>query len=280
MQSFSERKGLSPPRQTVQTDGMTDELRNSLWNALHLAVWESDGFMHDRHGRLPKIDDFSAHLWFRLFKKPIDERPTYVYNNRSERILKIIRDYFFGAQWHEVYDFIEFVVVTFKKDISRLAEFLNRVLTTEMSAFRFVEGTLIDITNEQEREMLEEALADTRFSSVAAHLDRALALLADRKQPDYRNSIKESISAVEAMARLVSGNDKATLGEALKVIEKNGKLHAALKDGFSKLYGYTNDGDGIRHAMLDEPDLVQADAKYFLLSCTSFVNYLKSALAP
>ena len=161
----------------------------------------------------------------------------------------------------------------------RLAEFINRVLTTEMSAFRFVDGKLTDITNEQERAMLEEALTDTRFAAVAAHLDRSLALLADRKQPDYRNSIKESISAVEAMARLVSGNDKATLGEALKVLEKNGKLHTALKEGFSKLYGYTNDDHGIRHAMLDEPSLTQADAKYFLLSCTSFINYLKSALA-
>jgi DNA-binding transcriptional ArsR family regulator len=278
MKSFSERKGLKPPRQTVQTDGMTDELRNSLWNALHMMVWESDDFMHSRMS-LPKIDDFSAHLWFRYFKKPIDERPTYAYNNRSEQILKIIRDYFFAAEWHEVYDFLEFVADAFKREKPRLAEFFNRVLTSEMSAYRFIDGKLVDITNEQEREMLEEALADTRFAGVTAHLERALALLADRKQPDYRNSIKESVSAVEAMARVVSGHEKATLGEALKVLEKGGKLHAALKDGFSKIYGYTNDEHGIRHAMLDVPDLTQDDAKYFLLSCTSFVNYLKSALA-
>jgi DNA-binding transcriptional ArsR family regulator len=278
MKSFSERKGITPPRQTVQTDGMTDELRNSLWNALHLMVWESADFMHGRHD-LPKIDDFSAHLWFRYFKKPIDERPTFAYSDRSERILRIIREYFFNANWNEVYDFLEFVVEAFKREKPRLAEFINRVLANEMSAYRFVDGKLVDITNEQERAMLEEALADTRFAAVAAHLERGLALLADRKQPDYRNSIKESISAVEAMARLVSGSEKATLGEALKVLEKSGKLHAALKEGFSKLYGYTNDEHGIRHAMLDEPDLTQDDAKYFLLSCTSFVNYLKSALA-
>lgn len=279
MQSFSERKGIVPQRQTIQTDGMTEELRNSLWNALHLAVWESDGFMHDRYGELPKIDDFSAQLWFKFFKKPIDERPSYAYRNRSEQILKIIRDYYFAAKWHEVYDFIEFVVTAFTKSKPRLAEFLNTVLAVEMAAYRFIDGKLVDITNEQEKAMLEEALADTRFAGVAAHLERALALLADRKQPDYRNSIKESISGVEAMARLVSGNDKATLGEALKLLEKGGKLHVALKDGFSKLYGYTNDEHGIRHAMLNEPNLTQADAKYFLLSCTSFINYLKSALA-
>ena len=80
------------------------------------------------------------------------------------------------------------------------------------------------------------------------------------------------------MARVLSGSPKATLGEALKVLERKRQLHPALKDGFSKLYGYTSDEDGIRHAMLDEPNITQADAKYFLLSCTSFINYLKANL--
>jgi DNA-binding transcriptional ArsR family regulator len=278
MKSFSERKGLKPVRELIQTDSLTEDLRNSLWNGLHVAIWNTEGFLYSQYGSMPKIDSFSEHLWFRYFKKPIDERPGFYYHDRSVRILKIIRDYFFGAKWNEVYDFLEFVVDAFQESEPGLSEFLNRILASEMAAYRFIDGKIIDITGEQEREMLEEALADTRFAGVSNHLERALALLSDRKQPDYRNSIKESISAVEAMARVVSGNDKATLGEALKVLEKSGKLHAALKDAFSKLYGYTNDDHGIRHAMLDVPDLSQADAKYFLLSCTSFVNYLKSGL--
>jgi hypothetical protein len=80
------------------------------------------------------------------------------------------------------------------------------------------------------------------------------------------------------MARIVSGSDKATLGDALKIIEKGGKLRPALKEAFLKLYGYTSDADGIRHAMLEEPDLAASDARYFLVSCSSFVNYLKSQL--
>ena len=112
-----------------------------------------------------------------------------------------------------------------------------------------------------------------------AHIQQALDLYAKRENPDYRNSIKESILAVESMARIVSKKPKATLSDALKAIEKNGLLHEALKDGFIKLYGYTSDADGIRHAMLDEPTLTAADARYFLLSCTSFVNYLKAQIA-
>ena len=77
---------------------------------------------------------------------------------------------------------------------------------------------------------------------------------------------------------MISKSDKATLGDALRAIEKSGQLHKALKEGFLKLYGYTSDEQGIRHAMLDEPNLTAGDARYFLVSCSSFVNYLKSQL--
>jgi hypothetical protein len=111
---------------------------------------------------------------------------------------------------------------------------------------------------------------------VRTHLTRALKLLSDRKAPDYRNSIKESISAVESIARDLTGMPKATLADALKVLERDNRLHPALKEGFLRLYGYTSDEGGIRHAMLEEPNLGAADAKYWLMSCTSFINYLKA----
>ena len=278
MKSFSERKGLKSISETVQANSMTTELRNSLWNALHVAIWHEDGFLYGRQGGTGDIDAFSEILWFRYFKKPIDERPGYDYTDRAGQILKIIRDEFFSCPWNEVYDFLEFVVGAFTRSKPRLPDFLNKVLEREMAGYRFIDGHAVDIVGEQEREMLEQALADSKFSGVSTHLGRALELLADRTNPDYRNSIKESISAVEAMARIVAASPKATLGDALKALEKTGKLHPALKDGFSSLYGYTSDEQGVRHAMLTEPNLSQADAKYFLLSCTSFVNYLKSNL--
>ena len=78
MKSFSERKGLRPVSETVQTNSMTAELRNSLWNAVHIAIWSEDGFLYGRQGGLGDIAAFSELLWFRYFKKPIDERPGYV----------------------------------------------------------------------------------------------------------------------------------------------------------------------------------------------------------
>ena len=104
----------------------------------------------------------------------------------------------------------------------------------------------------------------------------ALEHLSRRGNPDYRNSIKESISAVESIAKEITDNPKATLGAALSKLERDQKLHPALKQGFSNIYGYTNDEGGIRHAMLEEPNLTASDAKFFLVSCASFINYLKS----
>jgi len=271
MKWFSQRKRLKKVSDVIQIESMSEDLRNSLWNALDVTLWSKEGYVYRQYGE-PDIERFSRALWFIFFKKPIDERP-----ERNHRVLDEIRDYFFGCKWFEVYDFLEFVV-QFHNKTKGLTDLLNAILERELSGYRLVDGIVVDIIDKQEVEMLESALKDTQYEGVNAHLKRALALLSDRKNPDYRNSIKESISAVESIAKVIAGKSSATLGQALKIMETKKKIHPALKSGFSSLYGYTSDEEGIRHAMLDEPNITAADAKYFLLSCTSFVNYLKAQI--
>ena len=246
-------------------------LRSSLWNALDLLVWSRGNFLGDITFDTPGIEPFSRSLWMNYFKKPMDSRPEY-----SSGIYDEIRTHFFKCQWYEVYDFLEFVLEQFSN--RELNDLINAVLDEELSAYRYVNGVITEITDAQEIEMLEEALADSDFPGVSNHLQRALELMSDRKNPDYRNSIKESISAVESLCQAITGNPKATLGDALKVIERAGKLHPALKGAFSQLYGFTSDEGGIRHAMLEEPKLSSADARFFLMACTAFANYLKASL--
>lgn len=271
MKTFSERKGLKPVSEVIQIDSMNETLRNSLWNALDAALWSTEDFIYSHYE--PHIKPLSKAIWFHYFKKPVDMRP-----DRGDKILAAIRTYFFESPWNEVYDFLEFIVFHYERSKPQLPEVLNKFLDRELSGYRFVGGHLADVTNSQEIAMIEEAARDTRFAGVSAHMQRALELYADRENPDYRNSIKESISGVESIARVVAGIQKATLGDALKTIEKNHQLHPALKEGFLKLYGYTSDEQGIRHAMLDEPNLTASDARYFLVSCSAFVNYLKAQL--
>ena len=62
--------------------------------------------------------------------------------------------------------------------------------------------------------------------------------------------------------------------DALKKLDDSLNIHSALKSAYSKLYGYTSDKDGIRHSILEEPNLSFSDAKYMLVSCSAFINYL------
>ena len=102
--------------------------------------------------------------------------------------------------------------------------------------------------------------------------------MSNRTSPDYRNSIKESVSAVESICRIVLEDQNITLGKALDRIEKKGnvKIQRALRDAFDHLYGFTSGSEGIRHAMglLEDPNLNLEEAQFMLVSCSAFVNYL------
>ena len=102
-------------------------------------------------------------------------------------------------------------------------------------------------------------------------------MYAKRPIPDYENSIKESISAVEAMCCIITGmtGKQATLGNAIKKLKDCGvHIHSAMESAFSSLYGYTSDENGIRHGGIDFANTPAEDAKYMLISCSAFVNYL------
>lgn len=271
---FSQRSGFKPISKVIQTESMDQELRNSLWNVLSanfLRKYSDGPFLGINYYCGKNIDEFITYLWTSYFKYPLDHLP-----DTNSGAVKKIFDYFHACEWFEAYDFLEITINYFGALI--LVKEMNDILTRELSGYRFVGGVFTSITSELEIEMLEDVIADSIFPGVSGHLRRALSLMSDKGNPDYRNSIKESISAVESVARAITGKPKSSLGDALKALEAQRKLHPALKNSFLSLYGYTSDEGGIRHAMLDEPDLNASDAKFFLLSCTSFINYLKSQI--
>ena len=108
-----------------------------------------------------------------------------------------------------------------------------------------------------------------------------MELYARRPVADYRNSIKESISAIEAFCREKTGTN--TLGKALDQLKKNRiTIPGQLKEAFEKLYAYTNQPDtGIRHALMDSDGTFAPGAEealFMLVSCSSFLNYLNSKI--
>lgn len=273
---FSQRTGFVPAVKLAQRESIDDELRASLWSILSLYYWDTyEALESGMYGRSDYVEGSKLHrlvvsLWLHYFKQPTDTIDQYwkeCYNR--------LRRYFFEAKWYEVYDFIEFVAVYGpERQRDEFFKVTNSYLERENSAYRFVDGRITEITSAKEIAEVEDALsAADKYAGIKTHLRSALALMSDRKNPDFRNSIKESISAVESLAKQLSNDQGGTLGAILKELEKTKKLHPALKNAFSSLYGYTNDAEGIRHALLDETNLTKADARFMLICCSAFINY-------
>ncbi|BCA79290.1 hypothetical protein [Desulfuromonas sp. AOP6] len=279
---FSQRQGITPKNKLVQKEAIDDDLRNGLWSLIKIYYWDRyDRDRHSMYGRCDYVDGSNMeHLffsfYFHYFKMPTDTIHKYFYD-----ALDSLRKYYFAAQWYEIFDLIEFIAeYGFEDSKESFQKACNTVLERENSAYRFVNGVITEITSDQEIQAVEEAIDNAKsFKGVKKHLETALGLLANKQNPDYRNSIKESISAVESLVKNISTDDKATLGNALKQLQDSRGLHPALKNAFSSLYGYTSDAQGIRHALMEESTLTKADARFMLVSCSAFINYIIDLLS-
>lgn len=272
MASFSQRHGYKPVKEAFQRENVARELRTALWNVLNLCIW--DKWEDYEYGWTPtseRINGFIQRLWLNYFKADIDHLPRFHYRDSRKGAYNILKEHFLQCKWYEVFDFLEFISKDREHFIcSEIRAIINSTLEQENSAYRMVGSEVCEITDKHQIEAIERAL-EVPVLPVRAHLNAALGMLSDKKEPDYRNSIKEAISAVEAACREIASQPKATLGDALKKVPG---LHPALQRAFSSLYGYTNDADGIRHALLDESSLTRQEATFMLVACSAFIGFL------
>jgi hypothetical protein len=283
MDRFSERIGVSKKSKIIQINRMSDELRNSVWN-LFFNIYDPP-------------DDRGENYWVRVahhiaefFRKvPKDNISLHHYDCR-----RWVKDYFYGLDWYEVYDLTEFLVhnhsIMTKTYFSGLGIYhdhrvteseliieLNDLMERELLGYRFVSGFLTPISDKVEVDEIEAAVDQARGRGLWGtheHIRTALQLLGKKPTPDYRNAIKEAISAIESIVKQISGQKSLGLEGALKELSKHIEIHKALQSGFIKLYGYSSDEDGIRHPILDQPNVGFDEAKFMIVSCSAFVNFL------
>ncbi len=278
---FSERIGKRHTKIEFEREAMSDELRNSLWSVvLEFVLNDLSNFSISNNissSSFSELTIFYRDLWLNFLKKPIDSLS--MNNNKTvskDMTQYNVRQWFYDAEWYDVFDFIEFV----SRYNRNFQEACNKYLKTEMAAYRFVDGTLVEINSKEEILEIEYALNNSdQFKSVREHLKQAISLYSDKQKPDFRNSIKESISAVESLAKNISGDDKAALGKALAIIEKKHKIPQSLKLAFNQLYGYTSNEGGIRHGLSDNDiDIDMEEARFMMVTCSAFINYLMNKI--
>ena len=255
---------------------LSEEARIKLWNVLVLIPEGpfSSTYVHEIDPRWSSIFQ-TLHSDFLL--RPIDELPQgdYVYASKFIDTYKpaILQK----SAFHKVFDllqlimrhrncptyFVEAVAAVFKQ--CRLAY----VVDIEQPV------TILPAVTQQEGEAIIGAIKELREAGLhgaEAHLKRAGELI---NEGDWPGAVRESINAVESVARLLAPNAN-TLGPALAALESGGRLHPALRGAFDKLYGYTSDEEGIRHPLIENATspLGQDEAVFMLGACASFASYL------
>ena len=109
-------------------------------------------------------------------------------------------------------------------------------------AVRTINGlpTIIPRSSEESGTATQQAIEIIEQKGPAGaktHLHAAAKAINEKR---YADAVRESIHAVESVARTIDPNAGKTLGPALTSLEKAGVLnHPSLRDGFKKLYGYT-----------------------------------------
>jgi hypothetical protein len=260
MASFSQRHGLKPMQKALQVEAVDLDLRNALWTAFDTVYCRTSSPTREQ------LNQLLTRFWLHYFKQPSDTRPV------QDKLINELRSRFFGGMWYDVFDILEFIANECSHKTTEFVTKCNSAMERENSGYRFIQTQITSIISNDEIEAVETAL-ECAVSGARVHLSTALAMLSDRTSPDYRNSIKESISAVESVCRVIAGQG-TTLADALKSLRDKLKLHGALEKAFSSLYGWTSDANGIRHALMDEPNLSFSDAKFMLVACAGFINYL------
>lgn len=267
--SFSKRLGFEPSSKPLQLDSIDVDLKNSLWNTFYSYCYQYSthrdaNFLSLRHDILVNF-----------LKVPQNS-----VSSRNSDFLHYIQEKYREFEWNKVYDFMEFLIGSYYVH-AEYVQTLNYVLEREFSGYRVIDNVFAPISNDVEiseiTTAMDKAIRFTGFDGVNIHLNKALQLISSKEKPDYGNSIKESVSAVETAARLITG--EKTLGNALNKIEKASlNINNQLKESFNKIYNFTNDANsGIRHAVVGDHKPVDFEtAKYILVTSSAFINYLSA----
>ncbi len=284
MKLFSERYNYTKASDVIIREKITPEIQNAICSCYDKL---NGYFMEARVYYGNPYIEMEKYLW------------TYFLNLREGNFQDGRRYHIVATQfledevnpWYKKLDLVEFTIKYLyaqEKNINDRRHFVSTSFINQLNheferlnfAYRVVNNEIVEITSKEELIAIDTSLQDSP-TNIRVHLNNALELYAQRPTGDYRNSIKESISAVEAYCREITGEN--TLGKALAKLKDKGLIiPQILKDAFEKLYAYTNQADtGIRHALMDIDSTytpAAEEALFMLVSCSSFINYLNKKI--
>ena len=276
--TFSQREGQVPLPEPMQLEKIPDKFRQAVWLLLDNEIKKCSATNHygkiyySSYGKIGKIlYAYQFHILGRIHDE-IGRTP--------DSDLNIFRNIVISGTYHEILTLIEFIL-RHRYCSEDLRQGLVDTFDSAPIAY-FVDDkngrpTIMPRFSREAGEATQQAIETIRESGMdgaTTHLRQAAEHI---NVHQYGDSIVDSIHAVESIARLIDPKASKTLRPALDSLERAGLLkHPALKGAFDKLYGYTNDEQGIRHPLLDKDaaDVGLDEAMFMFGACASFAAYL------
>ena len=276
--TFSQAEGIDPLPQPTALGELPQNARVFLWNTTYESLSNALTSPSRLYGdpttyiKKPWAEILRGYHTACLYQ-PVDEFSPDFQVQASK-----IKCLFVEGDFNRVLDFLLFVL-RHKSVPYGFSEAAESVLSGCMCAYTVVgrgRTTIIaPIVLPEQRKSIEEAfqvLKSGSFEGVQSHLRKSAECI---NNGNMAGSVRESIHAVESVARRLAPDAKKTLTPALDALSQKVKLHGAFKKGMENFYGYTNDEEGIRHAQLGrQPNVDKDDAVFMFGACTSFAAYL------
>lgn len=262
--TFAQRVGAEPPPSQLRPDEISNQLRAELWGLI---------FPHTDSPRGVDLPMYFQPILRDAWVKH-EHKLAHLFSVRQHDTQKRLGMLFGTGSFAQVFGFVEFIL-RHPLCPSDLPAKVSAALKECNAAYCLIDGdTFVPVGSEQDAAAYSaalDALDNANLSGARTHLKRAGEELG---HGHFDKSVRESISAVESVARMVEPS-ATTLDPALKKIKDKAGLHPALQKGLSQIYGYTSDENGIRHALLDEPqaNVDLYDALFMLGACSAFITY-------
>ena len=203
-------------------------------------------------------------------------------------LIAIIENTILNDKYNKIFDLLEYttklfeIVITYDNRVLRRESYYkryNNLFELEYIGYRFIDEIIVPITDPIEVQSIKQAFSDS-YNKVREHLSKANRFLSDRDNPDYENSIKESISALEALAQIITKTNgaQATFGKMSEKLVEQGVITTSMKAAFSAIYGVASNSRGVRHSGNNGDEVSFEEAKYNLVISTAFVNYVISKM--
>ena len=268
--TFSQRHGLLPIPQRLKSRELSPSARNAIWNVLCRNASIDSGDLVFQIGQRPWFHILLS-LHEDLFHGRIDQfRPEEMWRRLDSLIAK--------GRYNDVFDVIEAMLR--HRDCPRKLAYsmANCFEKSHLAYFLSLENvpTVMPACTEKAATAITQALRDVHQAGLSAAI-RHLEMASERiNGNDHAGAIRESIHAVESVARSLDPGASTTLAPALSALENRRSLHPAFKKALSQLYGYTSDEQGIRHALIDKqsPDVGPDEATFMFGACAVFCGYL------